>query len=137
MQLHGCCDASTVAYAAVIYFRFSDGNGAIKTSFIMAKTRVAPIKQTSVPRLELMAAHCLAKLAQYVIEGLKSMLDFHSVHLWSDSKIVLAWLSKPSYCWKTFVKNRVQEIHDCFEVTVWKHCAGVENPADGFSRGMH
>jgi len=102
----------------------------------MAKTRVAPIKQTSVPRLELMAAHSLAKLASYVLDAIKSVVSVDHVYLWTDSSIVLAWISKSSNYWKMFLKNRVKEIHDTFSADVWRHCPGVQNPADLHSRGM-
>ena len=108
----------------------------IKVSYLMAKTRVAPVKPVSIPRLELMAAHSLAKLVRYVLDALKTQRTIDEVYLWSDSKIVLAWISKPSSSWKTFVKNRVQDIHDSFSSSVWGHCVGIENPADLHSRGM-
>ena len=136
IELHGFCDSSTSAYAAVVYLRFTDVDGQVMVSYIMAKTRVAPVKQTSVPRLELMAAHSLAKLASYVLKAVKPVVCVDRVCLWTDSTIVLAWISKPSYHWKMFVKNRVQEIHDTFPANVWRHCPGMQNPADMHSRGM-
>ena len=135
IQIHGFCDASENAYAAVTYLRI-ESSTAIKVSYLMAKTRVAPVKPVSIPRLELMAAHSLAKLVRYVLDALKTQRTIDEVYLWSDSKIVLAWISKPSSSWKTFVKNRVQDIHDSFSSSVWGHCVGIENPADLHSRGM-
>ena len=136
IELHGFCDSSSYAYAAIVYLKFTDANGQVQVSYVMAKTRVAPIKQTSIPRLELMAAHSLVKLANYVLNAVKTVLPIERVYLWTDSKIVLAWISKPSYHWKLFVKNRVQEIHDYFSADVWRHCPGLQNPADLHSRGM-
>ena len=135
IQIHGFCDASENAYAAVTYLRI-ESSTAIKVSYLMAKTRVAPVKPVSIPRLELMAAHSLAKLVRYVLDALKTQRTIDEVYLWSDSKIVLAWISKPSSSWKTFVKNGVQDIHDSFSSSVWGHCVGIENPADLHSRGM-
>ena len=136
IELHDFCDASTTAYAAVVFLKFVGADGQVQVSYVMAKTRVAPIKQTSIPRLELMAAHSLAKLASYVLNAIKTVKIIDNVYLWSDSKIVLAWISKPSHYWKLFVKNRVQEIHDIFPAEVWMHCPGLQNPADLHSRGM-
>ena len=135
IQIHRFCDASENAYAAVTYLRIESAT-AIKVSYLMAKTRVAPVKPVSIPRLELMAAHSLAKLVRYVLDALKTQRTIDKVYLWSDSKIVLGWISKPSSSWKTFVKNRVQDIHDSFSSSVWGHCVGIENPADLHSRGM-
>ena len=78
----------------------------------MAKTRVAPLKRLTIPRLELMAAHTLAKLASYVISCLKRTIEINNVYLWSDSKVALSWIAKPSTQWKIFIRNRVQDIHD-------------------------
>ena len=136
VQIHGFCDASESAYAAVCYLRIRTSTGATEVSYLMAKTRVSPLKPVSIARLELMAAHSLAKLARYVLEALKVQLTINETFLWSDSEIVLAWISKPSSNWKVFVRNRVQDIHDSFPSSVWGHCPGVENPADFHSRGM-
>ena len=61
-QLHGFSDASEKAYSGVVYLRMEDGNGRIYTSLIVSKTHVAPIKQITVPRLELNGALILAQL---------------------------------------------------------------------------
>ena len=83
-----------------------------------------------------MAEHSLAKLTKYVIEALDGNINIETIHLWSESEIVLAWISKPSYHWKTFVKNRVQEIHDTVSLNAWRYCLGTDNPADMHSRGI-
>ena len=129
IQIHEFCDASENAFAAVTYLRIESAT-AIKVSYLMAKTRVAPVKPVSILRFELMAAHSLAKLVRYVLDALKTQRTIDEVYLWSDSKIVLAWISKPNSFWKTFVMNRVQDIHDSFSSSVWGHCVGIENPAD-------
>jgi len=56
LELHGFSDASTKAYAAVVYSRVTSGDGSISESLVAAKTRLAPLKQESLPRLELCAA---------------------------------------------------------------------------------
>ena len=67
-QLHGFSDASEAAYAGVVYLRLVDTAGCIHTSLVMAKTKVAPIKRLSVPRLELCGALLLAQLLQHCQE---------------------------------------------------------------------
>ena len=52
-QLHVFVDASTVAFAAVAYIRTQKQDEIFQTSFLLGKCKVAPIKQNSVPKLEL------------------------------------------------------------------------------------
>ena len=66
IQLIAIGDASQEAYGAVVYIRTSDQHGSISVNVITAKARVAPLKTISLPRLELMAAWCAAKLVHYV-----------------------------------------------------------------------
>ena len=62
MQLHEFCDASESAYAGGLYLRAVDQDGFIHVSLIMAKTKVAPIKCLTMPRLEMCGAVIVAKL---------------------------------------------------------------------------
>ena len=138
LQIHGFCDASLDAYAAVVYIRVVFWSNDVEVTYLMAKARVAPLKRLTIPRLELMAAHTLAKLANYVISCLKANIRIDRLCLWSDSKVALSWIAKPSSQWKIFIRNRVQEIHDLFPnpKSAWRHCPGIQNPADLHSRGI-
>ena len=60
MELHGFCDASEQAYTAVIYLHMMDLDGGIQVSLVTSKTKVAPIKRLTIPRLELCGAYLLA-----------------------------------------------------------------------------
>ena len=73
VQLHLFTDASEMAYAAVIYARITDVDGHFVSKLIASKTRVAPIKTVSLPRLELCAAHLGIKLL-FNISALAGML---------------------------------------------------------------
>ena len=86
-QLHGFCDASEVAYAIVVYLRMVDSDNAVHTSLVIAKNRVAPNKQLTVPRLELCGAVLLAKLFHHVTRILRFPLD--GTFTWMDSLVVL------------------------------------------------
>lgn len=132
-ELHGFSDASNVAYAAVVYARIIDEQGRVFVYLITSKTRVAPIKQVSIPRLELCGAVLLTKLLKEVADTLE--VPKENLHAWTDSSIVLAWLSSHPSRWKTFIANRVSEILTIMDRDQWSHVGSKENPADPASRG--
>ena len=133
LYLHGYCDASEVAYGSVVYLVAVDGNGNRTSNLICSKSRVAPLKKLSLPRLELLAAHQLAKLMHIIMKALK--LDIDEISAFSDSTITLAWIAGESYRWKTFVANRVEEIRNLIPPENWHHVSTDSNPADLVSRG--
>ena len=134
IQIQGFCDASERAYGSIVYLHVTDEDGNVSITFLIAKTRVAPLKPISLARLELLAIHCLAKLVKYVLDAVRFSVE--AIHLWSDSMIALSWVRKPSSTWKTFVRNRVQEIHDIVSPNVFRHCPTEDNPADDLTRSL-
>lgn len=134
-QIIGFCDASSLGYAAVIYLRSLNDDGQVKVSLIIAKSKVAPLKTISIPRLELMAAHLLAKLLKYTKSILLERIPIHDIFLFTDSSVVLGWLNTPTYNLKMFVATRVSKILDTISNENWSHVTGTFNPADICSRG--
>jgi len=59
-EVHGFVDASSCAYAAVVYLRMIHSISNSQVSLICAKTKVAPVKTISIPRLELNAVVLLS-----------------------------------------------------------------------------
>ncbi|GBM45351.1 hypothetical protein AVEN_172970-1 [Araneus ventricosus] len=133
-ELHGFCDASEKAYGAAIYARTVTAAGEVKVKLVASKSRVSPIKQVTIPRLELCSAVLLTKLMDKVQRALK--MDITSVFYWSDSTIVISWMKKESRDLKTFVANRVVFIQECTEINQWHHVPSEQNPADIISRGL-
>ncbi|XP_064481411.1 uncharacterized protein LOC135394547 [Ornithodoros turicata] len=131
-KMHVFADASPYAYGAVIYVEASS-SGSSSMEFLVSKSRVAPIKRQTLPRLELMAALLAARLYRYVCTALKIVPDGV---FWTDSLIALHWIRGPVTRWKTFVANRVQEIQSITSTECWRHCPGEENPADLLTRGV-
>ncbi|XP_075163097.1 uncharacterized protein LOC142235722 [Haematobia irritans] len=134
VQFHGFCDASEKAYAAVLYVRISSGD-LISTNLVASKTRVAPIKTLSIPRLELCGATLLAEMIDSIIPQLN--ITNYSTFCWTDSTIVLSWLAKAPCSWTTFVANRVSKIVEVIDPSHWSHVSSESNPADLASRGIY
>ena len=134
MELHGFSDASEQAYAAVVYLRIECTNGSTQVALVSSKTKVAPIKRLTIPRLELCGAQLLAQLLHHV----RLVLDIplNRSYAWTDSTIVLRWLVGSPKCFKTYVGNRVSNIVELLGPEHWRHVNGVDNPADCASRGL-
>jgi len=81
VELHGFADASERAYTAVIYVRSTICEENPDVNIIAAKTKVAPIKLVTLPRLELCAAALLVRLMANIRQIL-GVMDA-PVHLWS------------------------------------------------------
>ena len=124
--LHVFVDASQKAYGASVYINRGD-----VCTFVIAKNRVAPLKEITLPKLELMAAVLGARLAKDLI----SNLEIDKAVFWSDSQIVLHWLTtnKPL---NRFVKRRVNEIKETTKNQEWKYVPTEMNPADLQTRGI-
>lgn len=137
IQFHGFADSSELGYGSVVYLRTEDHDNKIQVFFICAKSRVAPVKKISLPRLELCAAVLLSDLIKFVQETYStSSFPESTTYAWSDSTVVLAWLESPSCRWKTFVANRVSHIEDTIPDAKWNHVPTEDNPADMASRGL-
>ena len=130
----GYCDASLTAYAAVVYLGIQTSEG-YYLRFVVAKTRVAPLKKQSIPRLELLSALLLSRLMEAMKSSLTPELVISSYHCFTDSRVALAWIQNADKSWKPFVQNWVSEIRSLLPVGSWKHIPGIENPADLPSRG--
>nr|CAH7729802.1 unnamed protein product [Callosobruchus chinensis] len=135
IELHGFADSSEKAFGACIYIRSVDESGRIYVNLFCAKSRVAPVKPVTIPRLELCAALLLAQLYDKVISSWKGNID--AVHLWSDSTVTLGWLRGSPHQWKVFVANRVSEIQTLTKIEFWHYVNTHDNPADIVSRGIN
>ena len=134
-SLQGFCDASKEAYAVVIYL-VMEINHERSVRFVTSKTRVSPLKTQTIPRLELLAALLLARLMNSVTSCLEPELNLTEPLCYTDSEIALYWIRGDTKVWKQFVQRRVMEIREHLPSSCWRHCPGVENPADLPSRGL-
>lgn len=132
-QLHIFTDASEKAYGAAAYIRSVFKNGTIIVRLLCAKSRVAPLKKQTIPRLELCAAVLGAQLAAKITADLQFT---NPIWFWTDSEIVLSWIHSSSALYNTFVANRISIIQETTRAEQWRHVSSKNNPADILSRGI-
>ena len=134
--LHLFGDASEIGYDACIFIVAQDELGERSSTLLTAKAKIAPLRTQSVPRLELCAALLGCQLVNSVLESLNKMsVKIQSQYAWTDSTIVLNWLSSEPSVWATFVDNRVAKCQENKNL-IWNHVQTRGNPADPASRGV-
>lgn len=133
LELHGFCDASSLAYGAAVYARVTDPSGRVCVNLLSTKSKVAPIKTLTIPRLELNGAKMLTELMETVREALN--VPQENCTFWCDSTIVLRWLEKELSSLDIYNANRVSYILERCEPSQWRHVPTDFNPADLISRG--
>ena len=98
----------------------------------MAKSRVTPLKQLSLQRLELMAGLTVARLSKFIRDAVQSLNI--TPYLWAASQIVLYWLQINENL-NTFVHHQVSEIYQLTKDATWNFCPTSDNPADLLTQG--
>ncbi|XP_064635217.1 uncharacterized protein LOC135492598 [Lineus longissimus] len=126
------CDAALNGFGAVGYMHWKTSDG-YQTRFVLAKSRVAPLKPLTIPRLELQAAVMASRLNETILAETRFELD--KTILFSDSMIVLSWIRQEPRSFKTFVSHRIGEIQMKTNVEDWRYCPTELNIADDVSRG--
>ena len=132
VEMHVFCDASQKGFCAVVYYRWKHA-GQVKVGFVTARSRVAPSKQLTIPRLELQGAVLGKRLAETVEQ--ETRLSITRTTFWSDSRNVLAWIKANDRRYHVFVANRVAEIRESTAPEQWRYVPSDLNAADGGSRG--
>ncbi|XP_055923385.1 uncharacterized protein LOC129953880 [Eupeodes corollae] len=130
-ELHVFVDASQSAFAAVGYFRIVTENR-IELSFVAGKTRTAPKKLMSVPRLELQAAILGLRLSRSIIQSHE--IKISKTIFWSDSRTVLYWIHSHERRYKPFVGHRISEIISNTDPNQWRWVPTSDNSADAATR---
>ena len=129
VTLHGFCDSSLTCYAAVLYLQMRTSFG-MRVCLLAAKTKVAPLRQISIARLELLGCVLLSELVKQVLSALDKRICLDSVKCWSDSQVALCWLKGKTKHWKPWVENRVVKIRKVVDCENWFFIRGKDNPAD-------
>ncbi|XP_078374366.1 uncharacterized protein LOC144657884 [Oculina patagonica] len=134
-ELHNFADASTFGYGQCSYLRVKDDKENVNVSLVMGKSRVAPSKIATIPRLELTAAVVSAKVGSMLQDELN--LANLKQYFWTDSKVVLGYINNDAKRFHTFVANRVQLIRSNTDTKGWRYIDTKNNPADHASRGLN
>ena len=133
-SLRGFADTSKKVYCPVIYLMYRTHTRKY-SKMLTSKTRDAPLKELSIPRLELMAGLKLVKLMSTVKNALCYQVQVQGTKLWSDSMTALYWIMNRGE-WKQFASHRVNEILKSSSRSEWSYCVSEENPGDIGSRGL-
>lgn len=133
VELHHFSDASLEGYGACSYLRVVNREDKVHVALIIAKSRVAPLKSMTIPRLELQAAVEAVRLQSQLQSELN--IKINAEYFWCDSTVTLGFINNSESKFHMFVANRVAEIRRSTSVTQWHHVPGSCNPADLVSRG--
>ena len=129
VELHHFSDASLSGYGQCSYLRLISESDQTHCSLVSGKARVTPLKPVTIPRLELTAAVVSVKISQWLGEE----LDYQDVSefFWTDSKVVIGYISNTTSRFHVFMANRPQQIHDHTTVSpfsrVSSHSGEIKN----------
>ncbi|XP_058449077.1 uncharacterized protein LOC131429043 [Malaya genurostris] len=127
IQLHVFVDASLVAFACVAYLR-PEVAGQLQCTLICAKAKVAPLKLTSVPRLELQAALLGARVMEDICNT--HTLPIAKRYMWTDSKTVMGWINSDQRRYTQYVAFRIGEILEKTSRAEWHWLPSDLNASD-------
>lgn len=133
-ELHTFSDASEKAIAAVAYLKVFQHDGSSHLGFVLEKTKLAPISGNTIPRLELCAAVMAVEIAEFVTDNLDRKLD--TVKFYSDSRVVLGYVTNQTRRFYTYVANRVQRIRKSSSPEQWNFVQTQLNLADQGTRSI-
>ena len=92
IELHDFSDASLQNYGAFIYIRAISKRGNVSVNLIASKSRLAPMKQNTIPRLEFLGNILLSRLMNSVKSALSKCILISNCYFWTDSQVTLSWI---------------------------------------------
>lgn len=135
IQLHAFSDSSEKGYAAAVYLRVETPT-TVQCHLVAGKSKVAPLKRCTIPRLELCGAVLAARLLNFVINTYAGRLRIDKQHAWTDSTTALVWIQSSPHRWATFIANRTSQIQELTSPSIWRYVPTQQNPVDCASRGL-
>ena len=133
-SLHSFSDACETDYGMSAQIRLVNAEGVVHCYLLLGKSRVAPLKFISIPRLELTAATLSVEISRMIREEIDGHINDEI--FWTDSQVVLFYINSDAQRFKIFVGNRVQQIRDQTDKRQWHYVETTNNPADDSSRGL-
>ena len=134
LSIHTFTDASAHATAATCYVRAEYPDGHTKITLAYARARAAPLKKTSIPKLELRGAVLGLRVSKVVSSALDIPISQH--FFWTDSMNVVYWVRSQAKNFTSDVASKIGEIQEATTPTQWRHVPGILNPADLATRGL-
>ena len=120
IELHGFCDVSMKAYGCCVYLRFVHRSKFVKVVLVTSKSRIAPLRKQSIPKLELLSCLLLVRLINTLKKEFKNFYDILNFYLWTDSSVAYSWIVNTSKVFPVFIQNRLKEIRNLVDVDRFK-----------------
>lgn len=136
LRLVAFCDASLNGFGSVIYAHCTYPSGIVESRLLCAKSKVSPVRITTLARLELCAILLMSKLIKTVRDAYASRIAIVDIFAFSDSTIALSWVHSSPHRWSVFVSNRIAQCQENLDAKHFYHVSGSINPSDCLSRGM-
>ncbi|XP_028404019.1 uncharacterized protein LOC114526634 [Dendronephthya gigantea] len=115
VQLHNFSDASEIGYGVASYVRTTFIDGTVACALVFGKSRAAPLRKITIPRLELQAAVLAVRIGEMIQRVIE--IKFNRVYYWTDSEIVLKYIQNESKRYTVYVGNRIAEIQEKTEIS--------------------
>ena len=134
IERHTFCDALEVASKAVLYLRIVHNTCQVQVAFVLGKAKLTPAHATTIPPLELCAAVLGVEMTDLAHKELEQKP--YLVTYYSDSKVVLGYISNESCRFYVYISNCVERIRRLSAPHQWKYLATNLNPADLATRSI-
>lgn len=118
-----------------VYLRNRKKDGQVACRLLCGKSRVSPIKEISLPRLELCAALLAAQLMETITRAIRICINKR--YYFTDFVLKLHDINSNANLWQVFVANRVSQIQHLSKASEWHHVDTKDNPANLISHGVY
>ena len=108
--------------------QINEDNYKVNVSLVFGQAKMAPLRATTIPRLELCGAVLSSQVVNKLLEEFS--IPVHEVVFYTDSKVVLGYIQNESKRFYVYVANRVQLIRTVSDPTQWRYVDTSSNPED-------